>query len=191
MPSNLRPGHLLAAAGAALVLVSLWLPWYGIDLPDRLPEGMGSAAPTGPGAEMAESFARGLLAAFEQALVVTGWRAFEVTDVVLALGAGAALLAVGALAAGSSLAPAATGRVLACAGVAGTLLIVARLVSPPMPADMLSTRAGAWTGLAGAVLVAVGGMLAAAQSAGQTAPPPPAESLGPWDARTSAPPPIA
>jgi hypothetical protein len=191
MPPNLRPGHLLAAAGAALVLVSLWLPWYGIDLPDGLPEGLGSAAPTGPGAEMAESLARGLLAAFEQALVVTGWRAFEVTDVVLALGAGAALLAVGALAAGSSLAPAATGRVLACAGVAGTLLIAARLVSPPMPADMLSTRAGAWTGLAGAVLVAVGGMLAAGQSAARATAPPPPGGPGPWDARTSAPPPVA
>ena len=133
MTSTLRPGHLLSALGALLAAGSLWLPWYGLDLGSAVDDAVARQTPKGPGGELAAQLVRGFASALASLVQLTGWRAFSTTDVVLALGALAVLLAVGALAAGASLEATVVTRLCGALGVAGALLVAARIVSPARP----------------------------------------------------------
>jgi hypothetical protein len=171
MTSTLRPGHLLSALGALLAAGSLWLPWYGLDLGGAVDDAVVRQAPQGPGGELAAQLVRGFASALASLVQLTGWRAFSTTDVALAAGALAVVLAVGALAAGASLRPSAVARLCGALGVAGALLVAARIVSPPGPDGMLAPRHGAWIALAGTVLVAVGAWWASLSPAADPAAP--------------------
>ena len=128
--SRLRPADVGAGAAGIALLVVLFLPWY-----DAL--GSGSVA-YGPGSGPD----------------VTGWQAFSVVDILLALLAllAIALPVVTALAAGPAKPVAFS--VLATVGSAlAVLLVLWRLVDAP--GEGLAVHYGAWLGLAVALLMFV------------------------------------
>jgi hypothetical protein len=121
-PRRIDAGDVLAALGALLLLVSLFLAWFG-DL--------------------------------------NGWQAFETLDLVLAA---LAILALAAAAAGAGLLSGPSPRLLAPLGALLLVIVAVQLVEPP-PAisDDADVETGAWLALAGAALVAIGGLMRVAQ----------------------------
>jgi hypothetical protein len=89
---------------------------------------------------------------------VTGWGAFEALDLVLlglALAAGAVALArIGATGAGDA-------RLLPALGAVALLVVVVQLLDPPLPVARGEVDTGGWLALAGALLMLLGGLLAA------------------------------
>jgi hypothetical protein len=134
--SRLRAGEWTAAAGAAALLVTLFLPWFGIELP-------------------APADSNGILN-----LDSSGWDSLGWFVLVLALAAigCAAWLAI-ANATGRPVAQAVAASVLT--PTAGTLAFVAlalrALVVQPGPNEIVVLRYGAWLGLLAALVLAVGG----------------------------------
>jgi|tagenome__1003787_1003787.scaffolds.fasta_scaffold20968925_4 hypothetical protein len=133
---RLRPADLLACAGGAVLLVSLFLTWYGRDR---------EAPPSGDGLAVG--------------LESTGWQALTVIDVLLAAAAlvAVAVPVVTAAARGPAKAVALDiiGSVTSALAV---LLVLWRLIDAP--ADGLEVRSGAWIGLAGALIALAGCFLA-------------------------------
>lgn len=103
MPLERAPlGAKLAAAGSALVLLSLWLPWYQITFPaafrDALGKLGGAAAPT-TGAPPAQGFGgalsalvAGLATSIPDKISADGWQAMKAADIVLAVLVGLVVL---------------------------------------------------------------------------------------------------
>jgi hypothetical protein len=128
----MRRAEPLAGLGGIVLLVSLFLSWYGVDLP----RAVGDLQPFRP----------------ED---VTAWQAFSVIDLLLALVALPAL-AVPFVSLLSSGPAKAIGLevITSVTGLIGVLLVVFRLVDAP--SDGLDLRAGAWLGLAGALIAWIG-----------------------------------
>lgn len=131
MPERINAGQPLVIAGAAALLVSLFLDWYEPPLRE-----------TG----------------------VSAWTAFEVLDIVLA---GLALVA---LAGALPIWPAEAGRAtlvgyrwLPWLGLAALAFVIITLIHDPPGAEGHSLEVGAWVGLAGSVLLAIGGLLSTAR----------------------------
>ena len=91
-------------------------------------------------------------------LEATGWQAFGVLDVVLALLAlvPLALVVLQATRESPSI-PVAFSVLTVLAGLLATLLILIRLIDQPGPNELVGVEAGAWLGLVAAVVVGVGG----------------------------------
>jgi hypothetical protein len=89
----------------------------------------------------------------------TGWKSFAVVDVVLAMVAAAAvaLLVVTATQAVAAV-PVAMDALVTLAGIAATVVVIVEAVAPSAGAG--SRQWGLWLGLAGALGVAVGALLA-------------------------------
>jgi hypothetical protein len=117
-PTRISAGGLVAALGALLLLISLFLDW------------------------------------FEPAL--TAWDAFEIVDLLLAL---IALAALAAAAASIDLRLPLDDRLLLPLGAAATVLVVHALIDHPPAARNVDPAEGAWLGLAGALLLLIGGLL--------------------------------
>ncbi|MGI8800981.1 MAG: hypothetical protein ACR2KV_02250, partial [Solirubrobacteraceae bacterium] len=113
-------GSLVAALGAVLLLVSLFLEWFQPDL--------------------------------------TAWDAFEVWDLVLA-GLALAVLAIAAGELGWWRGPQPPVEIVV-AGVGAVIVVACALINHPPAAIGRSVKDGAWLGLAGAVLMAAGGVMA-------------------------------
>ena len=129
--SKLRPADVVGGAGGLALLITLFLPWYGV-------EGRGVVA-YGPGSS----------------LTATAGQALSVVDILLALAAvlAVALPVVTATAAGPAKPVALT--VLSSVGsIFAALLVLWRLLDSP--GDHLGLRYGAWLGLL-AALVMLGG----------------------------------
>jgi hypothetical protein len=140
-------------AGAAAVLVSLWMPWYAIHIPDSLRSQIGASAGQLPPGFAA--FAQGLLAALPQNLHVTAWQAFGGADVAMAFLAGGLIL----------LCFAAADRSISLATAAGLLaLVVVHLVSRPGADGVATPASGAWVAAAGAVLALAGAVMSEEES---------------------------
>jgi hypothetical protein len=137
-------------AGAAAVLVSLWMPWYAIHIPDSLRSQIDANAGRMPPGFAA--FAQGLLAAIPQNLHVTAWQAFGGADVAMAfLAGGLGLLCF-----------AAADRSISLAAAAGLVALVAvHLVSRPGVDGVATLASGAWVALGGAVLALAGSAMSA------------------------------
>jgi hypothetical protein len=141
--SRLRAGEWTAAAGAAGLLVALFLPWFGIELP-------------GPAGNLVDA---GLV----DEGGTSGWSNLGWVTIALAL---AAIGCAAWLAAATALARPVAQQV--AAGVltptAGTLALLAlalrALVFQPGPNDLVVVRYGAWLGLLAALALTVGGWLA-------------------------------
>jgi hypothetical protein len=127
----MRRAEPVAGLGGLLLLVALFLPWYGADLPPSV----GDLQPFGP----------------ED---MTGWQALTVIDVVLALIALVAIAVpvISATTRGPAK-PVAIEVIASAIGWLAVLLVAIRLVFPP---DDLSVRYGVWLALAGAVIAWVG-----------------------------------
>jgi hypothetical protein len=134
----------LRLAGALAVVASLWLPWYGIHIPDAVRtvfDQQSGQLPPG----FAE-FARGLLAALPQSLTLNGWQAFEGADVAIALLAGAVAFSV-----------LLTVDVRAVLGGATAIagLVLVHVLDQPGPNEIVSVKVGPWVALAGAAAIAL------------------------------------
>jgi hypothetical protein len=136
--SRLRAGEWTAAAGAVGLLVTLFLPWFGLDLPPST-----VAVPTIVG-EAKES----------------GWDSLGWFVIVLTLAAiGCAAWLALANAGSRPVAQVVAASVLTA--TAGSLAFVALalrvLVFQPGPNEFVGVRYGAWLGLLAALTLAVGG----------------------------------
>ena len=129
---RLRPAELLVAVASVALALSLWATWYSVG-----PQGGGAA-------ERLEA-------------TVSGWEAFTVIDLVLALAAVVGLTLVVAQAASRSpTLPISVAVLAATAGIVATLLVAARILDGPGPDEALELGAGAWLGLAAAALLTAG-----------------------------------
>jgi hypothetical protein len=138
--SRLRPADLVAGGGGLVLLIALFLPWYGVTV----------KTPSRPGSAKITTFVAG-------PPHVTAWQAFSVTDVLLAL---AALLAIGLVAvtatASGPAKPVAFTVMSGVASLLAVLLIAYRLLNQPGPNDLVEVRGGAWLGFAAALVMLAG-----------------------------------
>jgi hypothetical protein len=149
--SRLRAGEWLALVGAAALLVTLFLPWFGVQLPQVT-------------VQQQQQFGGGgvlnVLSTYEVDSPGSGWDALGwlVIVIVLVAVACAAWLAL-ANATARPVAQLVAASVLTA--TAGTLAIVVlalrALVFQPGPNDFVVVRYGAWLGLLAALILAVGG----------------------------------
>jgi hypothetical protein len=172
----------LRLAGALAVVLSLWLPWYQVRIPDELRRAFDD--PTGQLPQGFAEFARGLLAVIPASIELNGWQAFEGTDVALALLAGAI--------AGSVLLSVDVRAILAAAAGIGGLVVV-HMLDQPGPNEVVSLKVGPWVALAGAVAIALSarGETTSASGATSAAWAPASPPVEPWapPAAASVPPP--
>jgi hypothetical protein len=148
---RLRAGEWVIGVSGLLLLLSLFLPWYGIDEPLVF----------GPIEEFKES--------------ATGWQAFTILDVLVALGAAAAIAVVVVTAVQPTPAlPLALQSLLVLVGTVLLVLVLFRVVNPPTVSlaeetDRGVIRAeaknpdrelGAALGLAAALGIVIGGLAA-------------------------------
>jgi hypothetical protein len=154
-----RPADWLAGIGGVVLLGSLWLNWYGLDVGALAPE--------------QERGTLGFLNTFTGPPQATAWQAFSVTDILLAI---AALLAIGvpltSALAKTTAKPVAFTVLSSCGGAIAVLLVLYRIVNQPGSNELLAVKAGAWIGLAGAILTLVGSWLAMADETTPGAVPP-------------------
>jgi hypothetical protein len=109
---------------------------------------------------------------------VSAWQAFSVLDVVLALLALAPLaLSFAQATRDSPSLPVAFSVLAFLTGALAALLIAYRMVNQPGPNDVVDVQAGAWIGLAAAVVAAAGGWRSMHDEAMPGVPRPPIEDL--------------
>jgi hypothetical protein len=129
--ARLRAADWIALAGGAALFISLFLPWYGIEV----------VLAGGP----------------PQRLDASAWEAFGVLDVVLLL---LALVPAGLVylqaTDDSPTLPSTFSMLATLAGMLAVLLIAYRLLNQPGPNDLVGVRWGAWIGLLAALTQAVG-----------------------------------
>jgi hypothetical protein len=187
---GLRVGQLVAAWGAAGLGLSLFAPWFKVGI---------TAAGKSFMQGMVDRFLPGFhdvvangLAAFPASASGSAWRVFGTVDVLLALGAGLVLVltvvAAGAFGSATADGAALAARLTTAVGLVAGGLIVHALVRPPIGDGHhrlsiggstlfeVHSRWGAWLGLAGAIVIVVGGWLALSAPR-----PAPLTSIGPGD----------
>jgi hypothetical protein len=142
--SRLRAGEWTAAVGAAALLLTLFLPWFDVEIPE--PQGQGGVL--------------NILHTYSTGSWGSGWDALGWLAIAFALAAigCAAWLAV-ANATGGPVAQSVAASVLtATAGTFAFLVLALRaLVFQPGPNEIVVLRYGAWLGLLAALILAVGG----------------------------------
>ena len=108
----------------------------------------------------------------------SGWQAFTVIDVLLALvaAAGIALAVIQAVQTRPAL-PVAASVLLVPVGFLGVLLVVFRLIFQPGPNELVSLGAGAWLGLAATLAITAGAWLSIADERVSHVPPGPEPEL--------------
>jgi hypothetical protein len=137
---RLRPGEWLAGLGGVVLLVSMFLDWYGIDgYKTRTRVGQGYA-----GVETVWGKAN-------------AWESFSMVDIFLAIAAAVAVAAavMTAVQRGAAIPTALLSLALLFAAI-GAVLLVWRVLDPP---GDTTREAGLWVGL-GAFAVMLGGILA-------------------------------
>jgi hypothetical protein len=150
-----RYGLLASAAGAALLAVSVFLPWYAVTLHAT------SGAPRAPGASVASHAATAL----------SGYHALQYLSVVLLVIALLALLDALPPLLRSGAPPDGAGASLALLGSVATAAVAYHFVDPPSPAGSLGSpalREGLWLALVGSLLMLAGGLWPRATSRGSS-----------------------
>jgi hypothetical protein len=118
----------VAAVGGVLLLVSLFLPWYGLQGADEIH--------------------------------VSGWQAFNITDVLLALIALPAIaVPIVSVTATGPAKPIAAAVIASATGWLAVLLVGYKLLNPPGPNEFIEARYGVWLALAGALIAWIGSWL--------------------------------
>jgi hypothetical protein len=165
-----RLGFLIAALGAAVLGVSVFLPWYGVSI-----TASGAAAAQQQLAGVAQQYGNAALqtkaselgAEFDsiagrQLATVSAHDVLKRISLILLILAGLALLASLLRLAGMSGLEAGGGQV-ALAGAVAALFVLYRMISPPgAQVDLvsLSLNWGIWLALLSAAAIVVGGLLA-------------------------------
>jgi hypothetical protein len=146
-------GACVSGAGGLLLLLSLFLTWYVAPAEELIQRGtdflddLGSAFGIEVGEDISES------------IHLTGWEAFEVTDVVCAAAAAVAVLRAGIALAGESKDPEVPGAILVGAfGAVALALVLYRVVNPPYVG--MERQLGLWLGLFAAGAIVYGAYVA-------------------------------
>jgi hypothetical protein len=150
----------LAFLGAGTLIGSLFAPWYSLQFPAGLIDGITNQLAPQMGAF--GGFLRQSAQLLNSAgpLNLTAFDVFKQLDVALvALGVAAMLLTLMAYTGRAAY----VGQMIALAGAVAAGLIAYRIIQPPGPgvltAHLLHVRWGAYVGLAGALLTVIGGRL--------------------------------
>jgi len=147
--ARLDRGLLIAGGGGLLLLISLFLPWYGV------------SASLGPGAPSVSVSA-------------SAWEAFSLIDLLLFLVAAVAVAAAALSAAGRLPAlPLPLGQIVLVAGVIALVLVLFRLIDAPGDTGGLAgvdigRKIGPFLALVAAVAIAFGGSQTSAAPAPAT-----------------------
>jgi hypothetical protein len=136
---RVRVGEWLAAVSGVVLLVSLFLPWYGLDL------GSGSS---GNGVTF-----------YGDLGTASGWESLSAIDILLAfVAASGVLLAVVTATQPVPAVPIALSALVSLSGLIGLVLVLLRALDLP---DWAGTREwGLWLGLAGTIGIIAGSLLA-------------------------------
>ncbi|HEX6653130.1 MAG TPA: hypothetical protein VF072_10335 [Thermoleophilaceae bacterium] len=155
--SRLTPGDISAGVGGIVLLISLFLPWYGVSVN---------------------------VAGFSASENASGWEVFSAIDIILFAIAVVAIALVALKALDQVPAETPVPLILLGLGALAVLLIIYRLIDSPAPSDLpdevdVSRKIGIFIGLIGAAGIAYGGWRAnmespSAQPAPAATPPPPA-----------------
>lgn len=146
MSSRARhPGSLVAAAGAALALLALWMPWYRLTISDAVKSSVDAL--TGNGNNPFGALVHGFLQALPHSITGDGWQVLHGGDVALALACGGVLVAAYAGEAGAVVA----------GGVAIAAIAVVHLLNLPGPSQYVHAQYGIWAALLGGATAAAGG----------------------------------
>jgi hypothetical protein len=129
-------------ASGALLVGSLWAPWYAIDFSAAAREAAGSQAGQLPG--VLGDLARQMLTLLPSHIEATAWQAFEKADIVLFA---CALVAVMA-----ALIDRMDVVAIAGCGAAGT--VVLQMIDRPGPHELVSLKWGVWLALAASLAIA-------------------------------------
>ena len=154
--SRLTSGDISAGVGGIVLLISLFLPWYGVSVH---------------------------VAGFSASDSASGWEVFTFIDILLFLVAVAAIALVASKAMGQLPADVPMPVVLCALGALAVLVILYRLIDTPAPGNLpdavdVSRKLGLFIGLIGAAGVAYGGWRSNMETPqarpAAAAPPPPA-----------------
>lgn len=154
-------GHIVGALGALVALVSLWLPWFSIDV-DRvreLPAFKAALAAAIPSQQLQAEVNR-FIALLPAKIDGNGWDVMARTDVVFALGAAAVVSLLVAVAAFEAR-PRPVAATMVAVGLTGMLLVIAKISSPGIPSgaeEVVSRQSGFLVALTGWALCAAGGV---------------------------------
>jgi hypothetical protein len=158
----ITPGHYAATLGAITLIVSLFLPWYSVNLPPGAEEALDEQTRGLPEAlrELSRSFAQELI----DSVGGTAWEVFSSADVVL-LGCGIIVLVltlstIATRGASTALTPARAARLTTLVGAAASALVVVKILNQPGPDVLLDLDYGPFVALAGAVAMVLGGLAA-------------------------------
>jgi hypothetical protein len=168
-----RYGLLISAAGAIVLAISIFMPWYGVSVTatgialaqqagDQAAAQFGNAALQG---YLGEYHATLSTLAGHQLTALSARQALKDLNVVLLLLAGTAivisLLALAGAGFSSASAPDGHRGPLALLGIVAAVCVLFRIVDPPTPAGgalALSLREGAWLALLGSAAIVVGAL---------------------------------
>ena len=147
-------------AGSAVVVGSLWAPWYAIDFGPDAKRAIGQQTGQLPG--VIGDFARQMLTLIPTHIEATAWQAFEKADIILFACAIVAVMA------------ALIDRmdVAGFAGVAAIATVVLQMIDRPGPSQFMSLKWGAWLALAGAVAIAAASRMSSSKQAVEPTPAP-------------------
>jgi hypothetical protein len=163
-----RYGLLVSAAGAILLAVSIFLPWYGVSF---TPSGIAFAQQQGE--QLVAQFGNAALQGYTSAvhanlsslaghqfIALSAHQALKDLNVVLLVAAGLAIAIALLALAGAASGSAGGHRVpLALLGAVATVCVLYRILYPPAPAGellALSLREGAWLALIGSLAMLAG-----------------------------------
>ncbi len=141
------------AAAAAVLVGSLWAPWYAIDFSPAAREAVGAQAGQLPG--VLGDFARQVVTMLPTHIEATAWEVFEKADVILFACAIVAVMA------------ALIDRmdVAGLAGLVAAGAVVVQMVDRPGPSEVVSLKWGAWLALAGALAIVAASRMRSKQPA--------------------------
>jgi hypothetical protein len=173
--SRIPLGAKLSAAGAALLLTSLWLPWYQITFPQAFRDALGKLGGAGQATTGAppstqgiggavNALVAGLATAIPDKIAATGWQAMKGGDVALAVIVGlvAILLTRGFGVLRMEEEPRAQALAalgLVAVGIVGYHVLRRPFGDLPGFVEAPSLRYGLAMAMAGAVLIGIGGHL--------------------------------
>jgi hypothetical protein len=172
---GLRTGHFLALAGALLAVVSLFRPWYTVEIPQEVRDLFGAQGGVGGDPGLLGELARGLASRMPTEISASGFKELEGADIVVvvaAAGVVALVLAAAGAIGGLRADPGPAGGLIGLLGGAIAVVALVHVVDKPgggQASEWVHVSDGLWLALAGGALTAFGGLWAASDSAGARA----------------------
>lgn len=156
-------GHYVAAVGAIALIVSLFLPWYSLNLPPGAQEALDAETEGLP--EALRELGRSFLMEVLDSVGGTAWEVFSSADIVLCVCGVIVLLLTGLsiAARGGSMtpSPAATARLIGLIGTGTAAFVIVKMLDQPGPNVLLDVDYGPYVALGGCAAIAFGGWSAA------------------------------